>query len=314
MEVIYSNKTQSVRVASAQYPIDFFTTFSDWQIKIEKWTADAVQNGAEILLFPEYGMMELTSLFSEEERRNLKKQAFLLKEYLDDFLKTFKDLAVKYGVYIIAPSFPVYHSENLTTNRVHVFSKKGTVEFQDKFYMTRFESEDWNIKAGLPLIKVFHTERFNFSISTCFDVEFSFPAMAAAQSGAHIVFSPSCTETLKGANRVHIGARARGLENQIYVVVSQTIGEAKWSPAVDLNYGYAGFYCTPDVGFSDDGIICLGEHNQPKWLIQDLRISHLNKVRSSGAVLNYKTHENIFKSIKSLDYFPIQSKIIQFKD
>ena len=71
--------------------------------------------------------------------------------------------------------------------------------------MTRFEDEDWNIKAGEQTIKVFKIKDFRFSISTCFDVEFAALAIAAAQAGAQVLFAPSCTETMKGLNRVHLG-------------------------------------------------------------------------------------------------------------
>ena len=295
----------NVTIASAQYPLDFFTSINQWKDKTRNWVEKAVGTKAQILLFPEYGAMEITSLFSEAERADLKSQAKKFLLYIDEFKKTFSDLAKKHSVHIIAPSLPFYQNETLTTNRVFVFAPNGAIEFQDKFFMTRFEDEEWNVQAGEPVIKVFDAGFVKFAISTCFDVEFSFPALAASHAGAQIIFAPSCTETVKGAHRVHLGARARALENQNYLVVSQTIGEAKWSPAVDINYGYAGFYATPDVGFPDDGILQVGEANIPGWITQSLRLSHIDRVRSSGAVFNFKKHQDLQKS------FPIQTKMIK---
>ncbi len=295
----------NVTIASAQYPLDFFTSINQWKEKTHNWVEKAVETKAQILLFPEYGAMEITSLFSETERADLKSQAKKFLLYIDEFKKTFSDLAKKHSVHIIAPSLPFYQNEILTTNRVFVFAPNGAIEFQDKFFMTRFEDEEWNVKAGEPVIKIFDAGFVRFAISTCFDVEFSFPALAASHAGAQIIFAPSCTETVKGAHRVHLGARARALENQNYLVVSQTIGEAKWSPAVDINYGYAGFYATPDVGFPDDGILQVGEANSPGWITQSLRLSHIERVRSSGAVFNFKKHQDLQKS------FPIQTKMIK---
>lgn len=285
----------SVKVATALYPIDFFNSFSEWQNKTEKWVKEAADQGAKYLLFPEYGSMELTSLLDEEVRQNLSAQSEALLKYWPDFNQTFQNLAQKYQVYIIAPSFPVYHSEEHTTNRVGVFSPQGQYDFQDKLFMTRFEDEEWNVQASAPEVKVFKTADLSFSISTCFDIEFAFPALAAAHAGAEIVFVPSCTETTKGAHRVHIGARARALENQIYTVVSQTIGEATWSPAVDLNNGFAAIYSTADVGFTDDGVVAASAWNQSAWLYAELRLSHLSRVRSSGAVLNFKRHQEFLQ-------------------
>lgn len=295
----------NVIVASAQYPLDFFSNLDQWKEKTRTWVEKAVVTGAQLLLFPEYGAMELTSLLSEFERTDLKAQAQKLSLYIEEFKKTFSALAGKHQVFIIAPSIPFYHNPQLTTNRVFVFAPNGAVEFQDKFFMTRFEDEEWQVQAGEPTIKIFDTGFVKFAISTCFDVEFSFPALTASHAGAQIILAPSCTETVKGAHRVHLGARARALENQNYVVVAQTIGEAKWSPAVDINYGYAGFYATPDVGFPDDGVLQTGEANNPGWIAQALRLSHIDRVRSAGAVFNFKKHQALQNS------FPIQAKMIK---
>lgn len=295
----------NVVIASAQYPLDFFNNIQEWKTKTKNWVEKAVETKAQIILFPEYGAMEITSLFSEAERADLKSQSKKFLPFIEEFKTTFSDLAQKHHLYIVAPSLPLYQSDTLTTNRVFVFAPNGQIEFQDKFFMTRFEDEEWNVKAGEPTIKIFDTGFVKFSISTCFDIEFSFPALAASHAGAQIIFAPSCTETVKGAHRVHLGARARALESQNYVVVSQTIGEAKWSPAVDINYGYAGFYATPDVGFPDDGVIRVGEANKSGWITQSLRLSHIDRVRSLGAVFNFKKHESLKKS------FPIQTKMIK---
>ena len=295
----------TINIASAQYNLDFLNNFDQWKIKIESWVERAVMQNAQILLFPEYGAMELTSLLNEADRNDLRSQARKLSVRIDDFKNTFSALAKEFKVYLIAPSIPFYQNETLTTNRVFIFAPNGQIEFQDKIFMTRFEEEEWNVQPGEPIINIFETEHVKFSVSTCFDIEFSFPALAASHAGAQIIFAPSCTETAKGAHRVHLSARARALENQNYVVVSQTVGEAKWSPAVDKNYGYAGFYATPDVGFPDDGILKTGQINEPGWVLHTLRLSHIERVRTSGAVFNFKKHKDLQKS------FPIQTKMIK---
>lgn len=123
------------------------------------WTSSgkSVESKAQILLFPEYGAMEITSLFSESERTDLRAQAKKFLPFVEDFKRTFSELAKKHNVYIIAPSLPLLQSETLTTNRVFVFAPDGKIDFQDKFFMTRFEDEEWNVKVGEPIIKVFDT-------------------------------------------------------------------------------------------------------------------------------------------------------------
>lgn len=282
-----------IRVAAAQYPITFFREEAEFYTKTEAWVREAVFLGASYLLFPEYGAMELTSLLPEAERADLKSQARGLRPFVESFLSHFSQLAKKYQCYILAPSLPIDQSENLTTNRVYIFSPTGQCEYQDKIFMTRFEDEEWGVQGGEPEIKIFETANLKFAVATCFDVEFAFPALAAAQNGAQVLFVPSCTETVRGANRVHIGARARALENQMYVVVSQTVGQARWSPAVDENNGFAAVYATPDTGFPEDGIINAGAWNKEQWLTSDLNLQLLENVRKEGRVFNFKTHQNL---------------------
>lgn len=303
---------KNIKIALAQYPITAFTQIQEWQKHVKNWVEKAVENQAYYLIFPEYGAMELTSLLSSEARADLSQQAQKLLPFKELFEKTYLDLAVQYKVYIVAPSFPVYENDKTTLNRVFLFSPDGQIQFQDKLHMTRFEEEEWNVQAGPSTVKIFRTKHFNFSIMTCFDIEFALPSLVAAHAGAYVLFAPSCTETIKGANRVHIGARARALENQLYVGVSQVVGVAEWSPAVDINYGFAALYGPPDVGFEDSGEQVCGEPQLAKWIYAEVKPSHVEKVRKHGAVLNFKKHEQIFTESKLLEKLPYKVELIEF--
>lgn len=294
----------SVKVASAQYPISFFSSWLDWQKHMDRWIEAAVAEQAELLVFPEYGAIELTSLFGENDRQDLTYLARGLSVYIEEFKKYFRKQAVQNNIYILAPSIPVIDHERVV-NRAFVFSSDGKVDYQDKHFMTRFEDEDWKVQSGEPIIKIFKTKSFSFSVSICFDVEFPGPAQIAARNGAQILLAPSCTETLKGLHRVHIGARARALENQFFVVVAQTILDSKWSPAVDINTGQAAVYGPPDLGFTDDGVLAQGLINSEGWVYQDLNLDLVAEVRTQGAVFNY--HYN-----QSENYSKFNHQVIDF--
>ncbi len=280
-----------VTIASAQYPITSHATFKEWQTHVENWVKNAVQQGAELLLFPEYGSMELVSLFEEAIRKDIKRQLIELKRFELDFCHTFLDLAVKYQIIIIAPSFPVTQDEKIF-NRVYVFSSKGEIGFQDKFFMTRFENEEWGISSAPKHLTVFRAPWGNFGIQICYDVEFPIGSQLLGQAGVDLLLAPSCTETLRGATRVHIGARARALENQCYVAVSQTVNSAEWSPAVDINFGYAALYCPPDKDLPEEGIISIQKPQTEGWLIQTLNFELLKNVREDGQVFNFKDSQS----------------------
>jgi predicted amidohydrolase len=277
-------------IATAQYPITKHASFEAWRHHTTAWVEQAVTQKAQLLLFPEYGAMELVSLLSAAEQQDLRGQVRLLERFRDECWHVFADLAHRHEVIVVAPSFPV--SENgAIFNRAAVFSSKGLVGYQDKLFMTRFETEDWGIDASMPHWKVFETNWGNFGIQICYDIEFPIGAHWLNRHGASLILAPSCTETLRGATRVHVGARARALENQCYVAVSQTIGEAPWSLAVDLNFGYAAVYSTPDAFFPEEGIMAIQKPQQPCWLIQELDFSLLDKVRAEGQVFNFTDHQ-----------------------
>lgn len=279
-------------IASAQYPITEHKTFLDWEKHVESWVAQAARERAELALFPEYGAMELVSIFSQETRKEIRQQVVELNLLKDDFCSVFCGLSKKYNIIIVAPSIPVIDEEK-NVNRVFVFSPKGLMGYQDKFFMTRFENEEWGIQSGKKALTLFETSWGKFGIQICYDVEFSLGSQLLSSAGATLILAPSCTETIRGAARVHIGARARALENQVYTIVSQTIGDAPWSPAVDINYGFAAVYSTPDLNLPEEGIIAAMTPQNPGWLVEKLDFSKIDAVRNKGQVFNFKDHQGI---------------------
>lgn len=273
----------TLKLACAQYPIGRFATFADWQENAAIWVARAVvDGGAQMLLFPEYGGMELTSLLPPHLQRDLTAQIAALQQFHEAFVATYRDLARQHGVYISAPSLPVTVGAQFH-NRAYVFSPDGGAGWQEKRQMTRFERESWTVASG-PGLKVFEAPFGRFAISICYDIEFPLIARALSDAGADLILVPSCTDTLAGANRVQVGARARALENQIYVATSPTVGNAEWSPAVDVNTGWASVLATPDRGFPDDGVIARGELSQPGWIYAELDFDLLRKAREDTQV------------------------------
>lgn len=286
------------QIAVAQYPISSFSTMEQWKSHIADWVSDACLQGAEILIFPEYGSMELVSLLDLHIQQDLQLQLEEVQRFLPTFKDAFTELASKFNCLIIAPSFPEKQN-NLFINRSYVFAPSGKIGYQDKLFMTRFEEEDWKISPADPVLHVFEWRGLLFGIQICFDSEFAFGGHILAQQGAQLIVAPSCTETLRGAHRVHIGCRARALEQQLFVCVAQTVGEAPWSPAVDINTGFGGFYATPDLDFPSDGVLKVGAINQPQWLVEQLDFSKLALVRKDGAVRNFDKHQLIYTDLRT---------------
>jgi predicted amidohydrolase len=285
-------KQQNIRVATAAYPIAAHQKFAAWQAHTAAWVDEAAKAGAQLLVFPEYGSMELLSTFPTDVQASVAQSLTALEPLHDDFCMVFADLAKQFGCVIVAPSLPVRVGEEVW-NRAYVCSLKGVVGYQDKFFMTRFEDEEWGVRPSAKQLTVFEADWGNFGIQICYDVEFGLGSGQLCAAGAQLIVVPSCTERIRGATRVHVGARARALENQCFVAVAQTVGEAPWSPIVDVNYGYAAFYSAPDTGLPEEGVIAMGMPQVPGWLIQDLDLALIEAVRRDGQVFNFKDQARV---------------------
>jgi predicted amidohydrolase len=275
----------NIKIASAQYDISFLVSWQAYQDKIGRWVAEAAQQGARILLFPEYASMELASLFGQEVYSSLSKQLAAMQSVHGDYIDLFKTLARQHQCLIQSGSFPVEVEPSVYRNRAYLFMPDGAVDYQDKLMMTRFENEQWLIKGGKDL-KCFDTEYGKIAINICYDSEFPMLARKQVEMGANLILVPSCTDTLAGFHRVKIGCQARALENQCYVVQSCLVGNAPWSEAVDVNIGAAAIYTPVDRGFPDDGVLVAGELNAVQWVIGEVSLASCAVVREQGQVFN----------------------------
>ena len=82
----------NVKIAAAQYDISFLETWENYQKKSEFWVRDAAEQGAKILLFPEYNTMELASLFSKAVYSSLNEQLGALQTVHKTFLNLFQSV------------------------------------------------------------------------------------------------------------------------------------------------------------------------------------------------------------------------------
>ena len=275
------------KIATAQYDIGFLADWANYQRKIHRWVTEAAEQNAKILVFPEYASMELASLFGQAVYSSLSKQLAAMQSLHSDYLELFKNAAKQHQCIIQSGSFPVEIAPNVYRNRAYLFMPEGTVAFQDKSVMTRFENEQWFIRAGEEL-KCFDTEYGKIAINICYDSEFPMLARKQVEMGANLILVPSCTDTLAGFHRVKIGCQARALENQCYVVQACLVGNSPWSEAVDVNIGSSAIYTPVDRGFPDNGILVAGELNAVQWVFGDVDLSACAKVREQGQVFNFR--------------------------
>ncbi|MCV6613201.1 MAG: carbon-nitrogen hydrolase family protein [Amphritea sp.] len=275
------------RIAVAQYDIGFFTQWEQFQQKLEHWVCEAVDNQARLLVFPEYGSMELASLFGETVYRDLHQQLIAMQSVYERWQQLHLRLASQYNLIILGASYPVQQPDGSFRNRATLFGPDGILGYQDKLVMTRFENEQWQISAG-EQIELIDTPIGKVGINICYDSEFPLIARQQVEAGADLILVPSCTDTEAGFHRVRIGCQARALENQCYVVQSPTFGCAEWSEAVDINTGRASVYTPVDYGFPDNGVLVQGGSELSGWVYADLDPGAIKEIRQTGQVFNYR--------------------------
>ena len=274
-----------MKIAAAAYPLDWFDDFSDVEIKLTGWVEDAAGQGADLLVFPEYGAMELASLGGREVAADLEAALHEVARHRDAVDALHLRLAAAHGVHILGGSGPVFLGDR-PVNRATLYGPEGIIGHQDKLIMTRFERETWFVEPG-QAAQVFETPLGRIGIVICYDSEFPLLARAMVEAGAEILLAPSCTDTFAGFTRVRVGSMARALENQCVVVHAPTVGLCDFCPAVDENVGRAAIYGPPDRGWPETGILAETALNEPGWAMAEISLEAIAETRKDGGVLNH---------------------------
>lgn len=275
-----------LKVAACQYAVEHVGTVAAWAQKLERLVREATQRGAQLLVFPEYAGMELVSVLPREVQADLRLQLEHLQALVGEYHATCARLARRYCVHVLAGSMPERVGDEFR-NRAWLWGPSGEGGWVEKLQLTRFERETWGMARGDGGV-VFDTELGMIGVAICYDSEFPLLVRRLVEQGARTILVPSCTDTLSGHWRVRIASQARALENQCYVVQAPTVGSAPWSIALDENRGAAGVYGPPDKGFPPDGVVAVGELDQPGWVVAELDLAKVEAVRLDGEVLNHR--------------------------
>ncbi|WP_299867093.1 carbon-nitrogen hydrolase family protein [uncultured Roseobacter sp.] len=272
-------------IATAACPLDFLTSWAQYEDKISAWVSEAAQAGAKLAVFPEYGAMELATLGGEAAAGDLERSLYAVSDRLPEADALHGKLAAAHDIHILAASGPAATATR-PVNRARLFAPGGQIGMQDKQIMTRFERDIWGVIGGGPL-QIFDTAIGKIGVLICYDSEF--PLLGRALADCDIILVPSCTEALSGYWRVRIGAMARALESQCVSVMASLVGEAPWSDAVDISTGTGGVFGPPDTGFPANGVLAVGEIGAPGWTYAEVDLQAIAHVRADGVVLG-RTH------------------------
>ncbi len=273
----------TLRLGALQYPITRIDSLPDYADKLDRLVAAGVAGGGQLLLMPEYACMEVAAAFGVTNDPVAERDAVCAAA--GEILQIMRETARRHGVWLLPGTLPWPNGERIV-NRAPLIAPDGRFAFQDKRVMTRFEAEHWAIGGGAPH-HVFQTPWGRVGIAICYDAEFPSLVRAQVEAGAWLILVPTCTDAMHGFNRVRLSARARAIENQCFVAVAPTVGDAPWLATLDSNRGRAGVYGPADRGFPEDGVIAEGA-DAAGWLWADLDPARLDAVREHGAVRNHR--------------------------
>jgi predicted amidohydrolase len=167
-----------VRIAAAQYPIERFATLGAYHDKLARWVTEAAGNGAELLVFPEYGAMEYAAASGDAVAGDLAASLAVVSDALRDMDAAHAELARRHKVHILAASGPSARPGGRYVNAARLFTPSGRVGVQEKMIMTPFE-RNWGISSGEAL-RVFETALGRIGVAICYDSEF--PLLVRAQA------------------------------------------------------------------------------------------------------------------------------------
>ncbi|MFH0071145.1 carbon-nitrogen hydrolase family protein, partial [Peribacillus sp. NPDC056705] len=209
-----------------------------------------------------------------------------LPDFTDRYRELFQGLAKTYSIHIVGGTHVIRREEKLY-NVAHLFYPDGRIAEQAKIHITPAEITGWNMGAGEGLA-VFETEFGTIAMLTCYDIEFPEIVRMAKAKGADVIFCPSCTDDRHGFHRVRYTSHARAIENQVYVVLTGTVGSL---PTVDLmraNFGQAAIITPNDIPFPPQGLLAEGELNNDMIITADLDLELLYQVREKGSVTTWR--------------------------
>ncbi len=283
----------SVRVATVQYgqrKIDSFDQFK----KIVEYYVDIVSDyKSDFVLFPELFTLQLLSIDNEPVPPHIAIER--MTEYTEPLKVFFRDMAMKYNVNIIAGSHPTRH-EGSIQNIAYVFLRDGTIHAQAKIHPTPNEKYWWNIEGGNKLSAI-ETDCGTIGVLICYDSEFPELTRHLVNQGIKILFVPFLTDERQGYWRVRYCSHARTIENQIYAVMSGSVGNLPNVQNIDIHYSQSCILTPCDFPFARDGIAADTTPNVETVAFADLRLDNLVEARNTGTVQNLKNRRHDLYSV-----------------
>ena len=248
-------------------------------LEVEKLIAEAAKAGAKLI-----ALHENFAIMGDHEADKLKVKEVEGTGTIQDFLS---DTAKKYGVWLVAGTMPIVgNDENRVRAACLVYNDLGEkVARYDKIHLfdvhvpntNEIYRESDSIEAGSePLI--IDTPFGRLGIAICYDLRFPEFFRYMKNQGVEIIIVPAAFTHETGAAHWEILLRARAIENLCYIIAPNQGGFHKNGRRT---FGHS-------MIIDPWGVILDCYKMGSGFVIADIDLERLNKVRSTFPVLNHQ--------------------------
>lgn len=198
-------------------------------------------NGADIVVLPEFTWMSLEPFITRKEDSSLKDVALT---FWQEVFPALRSRLSRPGKAVVLGTVPFWDAEQkILNNRAPIFAD-GNFLYQDKLHLTPWE----NAFAPGETLQLWEFGGMRVAVIICLDIEIPELSARLRDSGVDLILCPSATETLLGVERVDRCASARAVELGCYVGVTHLVGQTS-SELIDQNIGRVACYRPSQAAF-----------------------------------------------------------------
>ncbi len=270
-----------LRLGLAQWRVEREAGVAGWAERLDRELAAAAAKKADLAVLPEYALLGAAT----GDRPDLAAELLCATRMVPEALDAARHAARRHRLWLLPGSMPVAEGGRVL-NRAPLIAPDGSVAWQDKHVLTRFESEQWGISPGAPP-NVFETPWGRIGIAICFDAEFPTLVRAQVEAGAWLILVPTCTDTMHGFGRVRIAAAPGPWRTNVLWP-----SPPPWATRPSARHSTQ-IAVTPPCSvrwtrtFLTDGVLAQGALDQPGWVFADLDPPVSVRFALDGAVRNH---------------------------
>ncbi|MCL4516206.1 MAG: nitrilase [Firmicutes bacterium] len=288
-----------IRVASVQMRLELVGSATQYAEKIYRLTREAVERGAQLIVFPEYTGIPLVGFLPGLEKLAA---GTTMQGALDTMVggdvkaadvfrvlapavrriyeTTFAELSRRFGVYIIAGSAVLPDETGEVRNYGHFFGPDGLLIGRQAKVHLMPEEAAWGLSPGEGF-QVFDTLLGRIALPVCMDATYFETFWIVAQAGAEMVAIPSANPEPYNLWMALRGIWPRVQESQVIGIGSSMVGEFMGLAFTGRSSVLAPLELTPDR----TGVIAqAATFDQEEVVVADVDLGALAQLRQEAPI------------------------------